>query len=57
VYAPRENPFDEMSDCVENQVLEMKKDATEDADFITRMIILHEERVALDDMFGEVSRE
>jgi len=57
VYAPRENPFDETSDCVENQVLETKKDATKEADFITPTIILHEERVALDDMLGEVPRE
>ena len=45
------------SDCTENQVPEMNKDATEDADFITRAIIPHEEHVALDDMLGEVPRE
>jgi hypothetical protein len=57
VYAPRENPFGKTSDCTENQVLEMNKDATEDADFITMTIIPHEEHVALDDMLGEVPRE
>ena len=57
VYAPRENPFDKPSDCMGNQVLEMKKDATEEADFIIRTIILHEERVALEDMLGEVPCE
>jgi len=57
VYAPQENPFDEMSDCVENQVLKMKKDATKDADFITWTIILNEEGVALNDMLREVSHK
>ena len=45
------------SDYPENQVLEMNRDATEDADFITQTIMFHEEHVALDDMFGEVPRE
>ena len=57
VYAPRENPFDKTLDCTENQVLEMNRDATEDADFITRTIIPHEEHVAFDNMLGEVPRE
>ena len=57
VYAPRENPFDKASDCPENQVLEMNRDATEDANFITLTIILHEEHVALDDMLGEIPSE
>ena len=35
----------------------MNRDATEDADFITLTIMLHEEHVALDDMLGEVPRE
>ena len=39
---------------MENQYPEMNKDATEDANFITLMVILHEEPVALDDMLGEV---
>ena len=32
----------------------MNKDATEDANFVTLMVILHKEPVALDDMLGEV---
>ena len=39
------------------QVLEVDKNATEDADFITRTIIPHEEHIALNDMLGEVPRE
>ena len=46
-----------MSDRMKNQVLEMKKDATEEADFISRTIILHDEHVALDDMLREVPRK
>jgi len=33
---------------------EMNEDATEDANFVALMIILHEEGVALDDMLGDV---
>ena len=36
---------------------EMNEDATEDVNFVALMIILHEERVALGDMLGEVPRK
>ena len=42
---------------MKNQVLGMKRDATEEADLIIRTIILHDEHVALEDMLGEVPRE
>ena len=32
----------------------MNKNATEDANLVTRMVILHKEPVAFDDMLGEV---
>jgi hypothetical protein len=37
-----------------NQYPEMNKDATEDANSVTLMVILHEEPVALNDMLRKV---
>ena len=58
VYAPRENPFGKRYQIVwRDRFPRGTKKCTEEAKFITLMVIPHEERVALDNMLVEVPRK
>ena len=58
MYAPRENPFGKKYQIVCGERFPRgTRNATEEADFITLMVIPHEECVAVDDMLVEVPRK
>ena len=57
MYAPRENPSGKMSDCLEDVPKKQNKNATEEANFVTAPVILHDKHVAIEYMLIEVPRE
>ena len=58
MYAPRENPFGKKHQIVWRERIRIgTRNATEEAKFVTLMVIPHEECVAVDDMLVEVPRK
>jgi hypothetical protein len=57
MYAPREYPSRKMSDHIDDDPEKKNKNATEETNFITAPVILHEKHVSIDYMLTEVPRE